>query len=319
MEAAMTANNMEPLYRGSVYNLLPVADEPDHVDMEDTGWVSAGDGKRYEHHPRIAVARTRQAWAFDQILKQHNLPTAIKALMGPTTLQARRLTMIPLEVVARKINVPAGSHRKRFPDDPIGELPNGLQIEFFHKKACDTRNGAPKMVSGKVLRTMDKEEFDRCKDVTIFPDPYLVPGDNRWAVHPAHAAFSPDNALMVLLPPVASHIKQQVEHLARQTFSVLEEVINKMDIASLGLPDARHLVMADLKLEFGVDWPMNITIQPLLQLKIGDTVTLDSMRTLINGDGERHVSKEPFRQGGDIEQLANLYEGFADCLEQMIA
>ena len=93
--------------------------------------ITAGDGAKHVVLDGKADASTRTTCNIFQLLERNGVRTHFVDRVDDTTFRARRVEMIPLELVARRYA--AGSVRDRFPDLPEGEAFEELMFEIFEK------------------------------------------------------------------------------------------------------------------------------------------------------------------------------------------
>lgn len=133
-------------------------DDKSLVLIESKDDITAGDGKRHDIIlGKGAWATTTTCNAF-QRLNQEGILTHFIGQAGPTMFRARRLRMIPIELVARR--VATGSYLQRRPEVTEGtRFDDYVRREFFFK---DDRLKDPLMIS----RGDEWELFDAHRPLT---------------------------------------------------------------------------------------------------------------------------------------------------------
>jgi len=185
--------------------------------------------------------------------------------------------MILLEAVARR--KATGSYLKRHPSVVKYHTFNPLEVEFFLKTtAGELRVDGNVLVSG-----LTTEEDD-----PLIENPYA----QVWTlVHPQEAQGSPQARLGLGVEParlgITSELMVQMDEILRRCFLILEEAWRM-----------QNCDLIDMKIEFG------ITDQG--ELVVADVADNDSWR-LINRETGQEMSKEYFRQGGDLASVAAFY------------
>lgn len=111
---------LTPLWVGAPFALVTTKDD-----------ITAGDGVKHDVLAGKAELATRTTCNVFEHLKCTGVPVAYIGRDGPTTFITRLCTMIPVEVVVRRIA--SGSYLKRHPDVKAGTVFREPVIEFFYK------------------------------------------------------------------------------------------------------------------------------------------------------------------------------------------
>lgn len=122
---------------------------PRDVVITNKDDITAGDGARRDVIADKAVLSTRTNVNCFELLRRHGIPTHYVAGFDSVSFVARRVNMIPLELVVRRIAT--GSYLKRRPDVTEGTIFDDLVVEFFHK---DDPNHDPLAIIDLVGRRM---------------------------------------------------------------------------------------------------------------------------------------------------------------------
>jgi phosphoribosylaminoimidazole-succinocarboxamide synthase/DNA-binding transcriptional MerR regulator len=93
--------------------------------------ITTGDGTKHDVFEGKAAASTRTTSNIFRLLERHGVRTHFVDRVDDVTFRARRVEMIPLELVARRCA--AGSFRDRFADMPDGLVFDELVFEIFEK------------------------------------------------------------------------------------------------------------------------------------------------------------------------------------------
>jgi len=226
-----------------------------------------------------------------KLLKEAGMPVAFGRQFSPEEFLARRCRMIRLEVVVRRFGV--GSFLKRhpeiiqFPDQPPHRF-NKLELEFFLKTS-----------GGQIFDDTGRLIFQGLDPSKGEEDPIIVnPFDKTWQLfHSKKPKWDEtadlhkhiDSSLIVGADAVGK--MQIMADLTKNVFLILEKAWG-----NLGM----HFI--DLKLEFGYD-PVTS------EIVIADVIELDNFR--IKDPDWKELSKEVFRQGGEISQLEEIYRTMA--------
>lgn len=258
---------------------------PSIVEVYSKDDLTAGNGAKHdvlEGKGELATATTSNVF---ELLFRSGLPVAYLHRTGPRTFEARWCEMIPLEVVVRR--VAEGSYLKRNVNAKKGDRLEPLVVEFYLK------------TTGKRWKPAEGVEYALSVD-----DPYLARFEEGcFAVcHPAKPVCEGELGLKVPFSDlgVAAGDLAHITALARRAFAVLER-------AWLYCGKGR---LKDLKLEFG--W-YGVGRTPRPKLFIADVLDNDSWRLDIAGC---EVSKEVYRQGGDLAHVLTCYRLVAECSER---
>ncbi len=119
---------IRPLFEGSVIGLVTTKDD-----------ITAGDGAKHDIIPGKAALATRTTCNIFEVLRDAGVPVAYVGRDSPTTFLTLLCTMIPVEVVVRRVAM--GSYLKRHPEmDYMGRLERPV-VEFFYKTTGRSLNG----------------------------------------------------------------------------------------------------------------------------------------------------------------------------------
>lgn len=119
------------------------------VLVESKDDITAGDGARRDSiEGKAAIATTTTVNCFE-LLERNGIPTHYLGRINEQTFRARRVRMIPLELVVRR--VATGSYLKRCPDVVEGTVFTDLKVEFFEK---DDANHDPLVIIDSVGRRL---------------------------------------------------------------------------------------------------------------------------------------------------------------------
>lgn len=103
----------------------------DEVLIENKDNITAGDGAKHDLIQGKGFLSTETTCNCFRLLNKVGVPTHFIERVNRKTFRARRMQMIPIELVARRIA--AGSFLKRHPDVREGTVFNELEVEFFFK------------------------------------------------------------------------------------------------------------------------------------------------------------------------------------------
>ncbi|HEY4000959.1 MAG TPA: phosphoribosylaminoimidazolesuccinocarboxamide synthase [Candidatus Xenobia bacterium] len=132
--------------------------QPDQVLIESKDDITAGDGARHDVLAGKGRLATRTTCNVFRYLEAAGLDTAFIEKIDGTTFVARRCTMVPLEVVIRRLAT--GSYLKRRPDLGEGFRFDPPLVELFFK---DDARHDPLMSREEVLKAglLDSIEMEQ--------------------------------------------------------------------------------------------------------------------------------------------------------------
>ena len=221
--------------------------------------ITAGDGAMRDLIDGKAAASTRTTCNIFKLLERGGIPTHFVDRVDDVTFRARKVRMIPLELVARRYAT--GSFRDRFPELPDGAVFDEVVFEVFEK---DDANHDPLL------------EFDFGAGVLR----RYVPN------HKAAQAIGPDAKAGDLLKEepldasrfadVSPGLFEELRSLTIRTFEVVESAWKQ-----------HGAVYIDFKIECGFD-------QESGDILVADVIDSDSGRLRF---GEVDMSKQSYRDG----------------------
>ncbi|MCX6740547.1 MAG: AIR carboxylase family protein [Candidatus Parcubacteria bacterium] len=294
---AMTYVKDQKLIEGKTKIIWSVKDHPDKVIIENKKAITAFDDPAYTQQfdakARYATETTSRIF---EMLEACDLPLAFVRQLSPTEFLAPKVTMISLEVVCRRLAV--GSFLERRPDYCQSKRPlrfHRLVTEFFLKTS-----------KGKI--NIDGEEIDPglpqvpAKEGTkSLDDPLIVDAfAEKWQLfHPKKPGWDKAADLGVDFDPsrikITKELLEKMELINRKAFLIIEAFW-----ANQGF------VLVDWKIEFG------ITTQG--ELVIADVIDNDSWR--LRDPEFKEVSKQVFRDGGKLDEVASKYGYVANMVSQ---
>lgn len=221
--------------------------------------ITAGDGDRRDVMEGKAAASTRTTSNVFRLLERNGIPTHFVDAVDDVTFRARKVEMIPLELVARRCA--SGSFRDRFPQFAEGEALEELAFEIFEK---DDARHDPLLdfdFEGGVLRRFVP---NRKAAESIGPD--ISAGDLIREEPLAASRFA----------EVTPDLVDRLRRLTASTFEVIEDAWK------------RHGgIYVDFKIECGFDCETG-------DLLVADVIDSDSGRLRFGGVD---MSKQSYRDG----------------------
>lgn len=189
--------------------------DPDghEVTIESKDDITAGDGARHDEIEGKAVLATTTTVNCFRVLEAAGIPTAFICDHDARHFKARRVEMIPLELVTRRLAT--GSYLKRNPDAVEGEVFDPLVFEFFYKD--DARH-----------------------DPIVLP--VVTDGGVKLHLHEAGKPVSTETMIDIIPSLWSMEQLAELERITREVFATLEECWSAHDVA-----------LVDLKIECGFD------------------------------------------------------------------
>lgn len=255
---------------------------PNNVHIRSKDAITAGDGVRKAILENKGVYSTQTTCNCFELLKKYGIPNHLLKRVDGTTFLARRLVMIPFEVVNRRIAY--GSFLKRIPNVPEKFRFDEPTIEFFLKN-------------------------DALHDPLIRFEPDALETEPRWTLFNPKTPLSDEGSVIGTFP--RGHFKFSGQDWTR-TVDLAE--VEKMASTSVRVfkllerewLDKWNVVLVDLKTEFGFDYETG-------ELMVGDVIDNDSWRIWPNGDESMMLDKERFRKlenptPEELEKIRRDYE-----------
>lgn len=224
-----------------------------------------------------------------RFLERNGVATAfISEVVGYTTaFVAKRCTMLPLEMIIRR--QATGSYLKRHPNIERGRL----FVDVVHEAFLKTTAGQL-IIDGSVLVS----GLDHESDDPLIENPLRL---NVWRlIHPKRAVGSPESDLGRVIPAL---VQPRQMHLI---IGINERAFLAVESAFYRLT---RWVLIDWKTEFGITADGEVVI--------GDVIDNDSWRML--DENSHEVSKELFRQGGELGTVADNYARVARAVQDLIS
>ncbi len=241
---------------------------------------------QFDKNNFIPVARRKAVWVTDvaeivfKLLEANNIKTAFLKKRESNCLQEKRLIMFPTTFIVRRFSL--GTYPIRNPYIEYGiEMTSPIVEMFFH---TDSPN-----VGSAHFR---KEPTHRRMQVQFLHDQSGKKIKDAVLHHPEYPDISDHKCFVSLsaFPPSRISLEQRIldmEILSKKIFEVLEAFFNSIGIK-----------LTDVKIEFGYSHEG--------ELLVGDLISLDSWRILI--DGKNHGKKMLFEENLDIAEVMSRLE-----------
>lgn len=284
----------EKITEGKTKIIWSFADDPNQVNnlvyIESKDNITAGDGLRCDSVEGKGALYTRTTANIFLLLRQRSIPNHFVRLVDEKTFLARRLLMMPIEVVVRRRA--AGSFCQRHPGIEPGKVFDKLLIELYLK---DDKNHDPLIIwNGGEDRF---ELFDAHSSVSM-------DGFRGVLDHDQYVRELGDFKNFCVVPKHPSELTT-LKNLVTEAFIVIERAWK-----------AQNYILSDFKIEMG--WNQSGA------LIIGDVITNDEWRLQRRvGETKEEMSKQRYRDLKEVtpETLAEIrrcYEIVADATDNFL-
>ncbi len=150
------------LYSGKAKNIYGT-DHPEKIIIEFRDDITAGDGEKHDRIPMKGYYNSIISAKLFQVLEDANIKTQYIRLIKPGYLLAKKLEMIPIEVIAR--NIATGSLIRRYPfkegqefKDPI------IQMDYKSDEYGDPMLNDDIAIA---LGIITKNELEKIRKITV--------------------------------------------------------------------------------------------------------------------------------------------------------
>jgi len=269
---------MQVLNQGKTKIIIDAGDGTVLIRSEDD--ITAGDGAKHDVIEGKAASSTTTTCNIFRLLNTERVPTHFVEQVDAVTFRARKVEMIPLELVARRIAT--GSFLDRNADMADGTVFAELVFEVFEK---DHANHDPLLefdFAGGVLRRFVPNTMAAIQLVDVHA------GDLISEEMLSHSRFA----------AVTSELLEQLHHLTVRTFEIVEHAW-----AALGG------TYFDFKIEFGFDHETGA-------LLVADVIDSDSGRLRF---GDKDMSKQAYRDSSQsLPDIKKNFDEVAELTKQLV-
>ena len=201
------------LYDVSEYKIL----------IKNKSTLTAGDGEKKDVLEDKNIFSNETTCNCFRLLKEKGIPTHFIEKVSPDSFFARKVDMIPIELVARRIAT--GSYLRRHPETVEGTIFADIIIEFFFK---DDSLHDPLMIwheKEKIFKLYNAK--DQTKFLKNLPESILIPSNMRGIKH--------------------------LSNITRRVFTVLEDAWKKQNVALVDMKiecgidtETNNIIVADV-------------------------------------------------------------------------
>jgi phosphoribosylaminoimidazole-succinocarboxamide synthase len=242
--------------------------------------ITAGDGAKHDVIEGKAAASTTTTCNIFRLLNNNRVPTHFVERLDAVTFQARKVEMIPLELVARRIAT--GSFLDRNADIADGTVFADLVFEVFEK---DDANHDPLL------------EFDFARDVLRRFVPNTKAALQLGDVH-AGDLISEETLSHSRYAMVTPDVLEQLRDLTVRTFEIVERAWARVGGTYF-----------DFKIECGFDHETGA-------LLVADVIDSDSGRLRF---GDKDMSKQAYRDGSQsLPDIKKNFDAVAELTKQFV-
>ncbi|WP_245923953.1 phosphoribosylaminoimidazolesuccinocarboxamide synthase [Methanothermobacter tenebrarum] len=162
MKDVITMKLGKLLYTGKAKDIYET-DHPDEVMIRFRDDITAGDGEKHDKIPMKGYYNSIISAKFFEVLEAANIGTHYIKLVKPGYILARKLEMIPIEVIAR--NIATGSLTRRYPFKEGQEFKEPIiQIDYKSDEYGDPMLNDD-IATALGITTM--EELDNIRKITL--------------------------------------------------------------------------------------------------------------------------------------------------------
>jgi len=259
-------------------------------------FLTGGDAAKKEEIKDIGLQKTQQTANVFNMLSKEEIPTSFIEMDSPNSLLCHRCNMLPLEFVVRRYAW--GSYLKRNTqfkkDNKYPHKFSHLVWEIFHKHAV--------VVPPHVLQPTQMEENDaRSKFLKdgkwaegVYTDPF-VKIDEEWELFSAKESIDGSSLMKTKKLLSDNELDIAINKIIIPSFKAIEK--NWKDIETVDGP----IQLVDIKFELGFKTIDN-------SLVLSDVIDNDSWRIWPGGKPDKQLDKQSFREGEDLENVANKYQ-----------
>jgi RNA polymerase sigma factor (sigma-70 family) len=250
------------------------------VSIRSKDDITAGDGARRDVIEGKAASSTTTTCNIFRLLNDNGVPTHYLEQLDAVTFRARKVEMIPLELVARRIAT--GSFLDRNPDIADGTVFADLVFEVFEK---DDANHDPLLA------------FDFARDVLQRFVPNTNAARQRGEVH-AGNLIGEEVLSHSRFAAVTPELLEQLRGLTIRTFEIVERAWAKLGGTYF-----------DFKIECGFDHETRA-------LLVADVIDSDSGRLRF---GDKDMSKQAYRDGSQsLPDIKRNFDEVAELTKQFV-
>ncbi len=268
------------LAEGKTKIIRAVEGDPTAIDMVAKTDITAGDGAKHDIFEGKDVWATTTTCNVFELLKACGVPVAYRGQTDERTIRASKCTMLPYEVVARRVAL--GSYLKRNPNVPYGERLATLVVEFFLKTSGKKFGSIDLTKDDPLITSWSQEGLRICR-----PD---MAGQVEAITIPASVIYGKES----------THPLYEMEKIVRRVFMVLEHAWMMQDCE-----------LCDIKIEFGFD--------SRGKLLVADVIDNDSWRLFDESgqhlDKQRYRDGESLEEVAalyeEVAQRSGLFEKLA--------
>jgi phosphoribosylaminoimidazole-succinocarboxamide synthase len=285
---------------------------PHLVNINTKNRLTANDAVK-DSEANVATYKTDQTCDVFRYLDAKSIPTAFISQQDGFNFVARECEMIPYECVARRRAW--GSYLKRNNNVNAGHVfgkgINGRYqdplVEFFYKHA---------VVKTPEVEILDEETArqnylrDGEWTVPVYTDPAMIWAWADWRLagedydsaegfkvklYPAKESQANYSTMLAEIPSLVTPNEYMlIKDLTIKVFMALEEAWSQFNVE-----------LVDMKIEFGRDLNTGYII-------VADVIDNDSWRIWPDGDSEKQLDKQSFRDGEDLDVVTEKYRVVTD-------
>jgi len=268
--------------------------------------LTANDASK-QAEANVAEYKTRQTCSIFEFLNQYDIPTHYIKQIDDTSFLVRECSMFPIECVSRKRAY--GSFLKRYPEFEEGMTFGWLYNEFFHKLAYIPESNeliSEDLARERYMRWYNPPDGEWITEVIT--DPLIVFNWSKWrdAKREPNDKKGFDMQFYHPKAPISvdgmkDYLYRKESDIAPHTYDVIVDQMGKIYTLLSEAWKQFNVELVDIKLEFGF-------CKETRQVVLADVVDNDSWRIWPEGDVNRQLDKQSFRDNEPISDVEKKYQ-----------
>lgn len=270
------------------------------VNIETKDRLTANDAA-IDTTANVAAFKTHQTCDIFRLLEKKEIKTAFISQKDDYNFIARECEMLPYECVTRRIAF--GSFLKRNPNIESGFRFDDLYSEFFYKLAVVPTDEEPQIIDESQARELYLRDGKWTQPV--YTDPFIefestvtTPSGYNLLLHDAKSV--PDDGTVLATVPslISSFDKEHILDTMQKVFTVIEDAWKNFNVT-----------LVDMKIEFG-------KCKSTGDILVADVIDNDSWRIWPEGDPNKQLDKQSFRDGEELDAVTEKYRVVTDYIKK---
>ena len=281
------------------------AEEPPYahlINIETKNRLTANDAA-IDKTANVAHYKTNQTCDIFRLLEQKEIQTAFISQRDDNNFIARECEMLPYECVTRRIAF--GSFLKRNPNIQSGFEFDDLYSEFFYKLAVVPTSDKPEIIDESKARELYLRDGQWTQPV--YTDPYIEfehtvtnPSGYNLLLHDAKSVPDESKVLASVPSLLSPFDKEHILETMQKVFTVIEDAWKNFNVT-----------LVDMKIEFG-------KCKSTGDILVADVIDNDSWRIWPEGDPNKQLDKQSFRDGENLDTVTAKYHTVSEYTKQFV-